>query len=147
MPHTNKEEGEKKEICGKIVSSGTGKIDGHACFNEKPCPIHSPSPTEEKKGEATGEIREKIFQIVLDSFNRMQFSETAVDRIMKIFNQIISTTEQSVREEIIKKIESVDLQVFDKSVKSDVISFYKDAMEETKRIILAALSPQEHTKE
>lgn len=36
--HKAKEEG----ICGIIVSSGTGKKDGHACFNEKPCPVHAP---------------------------------------------------------------------------------------------------------
>lgn len=35
-------ENQCEEICGEIVSSGTPGIkDGHACFNKKPCPIHS----------------------------------------------------------------------------------------------------------
>lgn len=59
-PESHREE--KKELCGKIVSSGTRKIDGHACFNEKgKCPIHEDH--RERKLPEKLEIPDKKFVV------------------------------------------------------------------------------------
>lgn len=39
---------EDTKICGEVVSSGTGKKDGHACFNNKPCAIHDTNTLREE---------------------------------------------------------------------------------------------------
>ena len=46
--------------------------------------------------------------------------------------------------EVIKgEIEKVELKVYDKRINNDVIRFYTDAMEETKRIIITLLSGED----
>ena len=45
-------EKQEAKICGKLVHSGSGKIDGHACFNKKPCPIHEKQERPMTAGEA-----------------------------------------------------------------------------------------------
>ena len=48
MPNKSPKE-EKKEICGEHVSGNNPPMKtGHACFNQKPCLIHSPHPKDWK---------------------------------------------------------------------------------------------------
>ena len=47
---------------------------------------------------------------------------------------------QSYNEYLIGGIERVDLQVFDKEINPEVISFYQDAVSETKRVIINLLN-------
>lgn len=73
---------EKKEICGVIVSSNTPGIkDGHACFNIKPCQVHSPHPKDWK------EKLENIFNLPLTPYTRHK-------RVIELFGSEIHTAYQ-----------------------------------------------------
>lgn len=89
---TRKED--KGEICGVIVSSRTPGIkDGHACFNKKPCPIHT-APS--RNPEQVEWDRQLVG--ICEIWMHPDYRTSAYVELKSFIRNLLSTREEKIKE-------------------------------------------------
>lgn len=92
------------QMCGRIVTSANGKIDGHACFEYKPCPIHdSPSPREEWEKKISAESK----QLLVDYSTSPKLEFYMNLRFKELFRNLLASALHSEKDRMRMGVENL----------------------------------------